>query len=193
MRRGAWAALAVVALGLTGCSDPGTPSDTLPTAASTSAEPTLAPLGPVDFPVPDEAREQTEDGAKAMAAYYIDLIDYLFATTPGADTSSQWLRSLSNNCATCVQFADQLDGQIAAGERNEGADSTFESAPSISLSDSTASLAFILNVTSGRTIDASGTVISSAPAVRLNVGQLVSWDSQLDVWITNDLQVEPVS
>ncbi len=70
------AVLAVLALASAGCSEPGQPSTSLPTATSTSAEPTLEPLGPPDFPVPAEAREQTEAGAIAMASYYLDLIDF---------------------------------------------------------------------------------------------------------------------
>jgi hypothetical protein len=187
------AVVAAVGLGLTGCSDPGTPSDTLPTAASTSAEPTLAPLGPADFPVPAEAREQTEAGAIAAATYYINLIDHLFAAAEAPETRSEWLRSLSSECATCTQFADRLDSQIRSGERNEGADSSFEAEPSVNLTDASASLAYILSVTPGRTLDATGNVTSVAPATRLNVGQLLTWDASKSAWITNDLQVEPIS
>lgn len=193
MRRSGWVAVvAVVGLGLTGCSDPGTPSDTLPTAASTSAEPTLEPLGPADFPVPPEARVNSQDGAVAAAKYYIDLIDYLFASASQTGADSEWLRSLSSGCSTCLQFADQLDTQIAAGERNEGANSTFEAEPSVVLDGSSASLAFILNVTPGQTVSATGEVLSSAPATRLNVGQLLAWNPQKAAWITGDLQVEAV-
>src|SRR5215212_529757 len=61
-------AFALLAL-TTGCtSDTEQPSAELPPASSTAAQstPDLPPLGPAEFPVPDEARRQDEAGAEAF-------------------------------------------------------------------------------------------------------------------------------
>src|SRR4051794_21315586 len=75
------AGLAVATALLGGCATKHEASDTLPSASESSASPSLAQLGPADFPVPDEARTQDAAGAEAALRYYLDLIDHLGTTT----------------------------------------------------------------------------------------------------------------
>src|SRR4051794_41564519 len=65
------AGLAVAAALVAGCSSKHEANDTLPSASQTSASPSLEPLGPADFPVPEEARTQDAAGAEAALHYYL--------------------------------------------------------------------------------------------------------------------------
>jgi hypothetical protein len=79
----------VAVAALSGCAQKQEASTTLPSGSSTSGE-ELPPLGPADFPVPDEARRQTEAGVLAFGNYYFDLSNSSLASR---DTSQ--LRQLS--------------------------------------------------------------------------------------------------
>ncbi|WP_131801760.1 hypothetical protein [Klenkia soli] len=179
--------VAVLALGLAGCSDPGTPSNTLPTAATTSAEPTLALLGPADFPVPAEAREQTEAGALAMATYYLDLIDLARSSMNGEP-----FLALSDGCETCDQLAAGFDAERAAGNRYDGADLMISSVGPIVLRDRTADLTLTMSQAASTLLDASGQAVPdrSTPATRLSGGLVLEWDSVRTVWLVTQLNAE---
>src|SRR3954470_12140999 len=94
------AGLTVATALLGGCAAKHEASETLPSASETSASPSLQPLGPADFPVPDEARVQSDAGARAAARYYLSLTTYAFHTL---DTDP--LRDLSRNCEFCTNLA----------------------------------------------------------------------------------------
>src|SRR5688500_17589400 len=81
-------------------------STELPSASSTSAEPTpeLPPLGPADFPVPDEARVKDEAGAEAFLYYFVDLLNHQQAVPSGVA-----LRDLAPDCQQCLAVAQRLD------------------------------------------------------------------------------------
>jgi hypothetical protein len=181
------AVAAAVGLGLTGCSDPGTPSDTLPTAASTSAEPTLAPLGPADFPVPAEAREQTDAGALAMASYYLDLIDKARASMDG-----QPFLDLSQECETCQQLAAGFAVEKAAGNRYDGGDLRIDTVGPIVLSGSTADLTLTMLQGASTLLgpDGQGIPSRSTPDTRLSGGMVLTWDSIRDGWLVSQLNAE---
>ena len=117
MRRVRQVRLAVAGLvavaALVGCSDGGgKASESLPstsrTAASSSAS--LPPLGPADFPVPVEARQQTPAGAKAFVAYYVELM-----SRAQLELQPDGLRDLSSDCDVCQRFADGIDGYRQMG------------------------------------------------------------------------------
>src|SRR4051794_4491133 len=128
--------LAVAAL--SGCAEKHEASTTLPSASSTSGE-ELPPLGPADFPVPDEARQQTESGVVAFSNYYFDLSNHLLTSL-----DSKPLRSLSLNCSVCDVMADSYDADKAAGYTYEGGDIRIASTGSAHIEGSTAELSFVL-------------------------------------------------
>src|SRR3954454_3779547 len=105
------AGLAVATAMLGGCAAKHEASDTLPSASETSAPPSLEPLGPADFPMPDEARHQTEAGGLAFANYYFALSNHLLETR-----DSMPLRELTRDCELCDQLADTYDAAKAAGQ-----------------------------------------------------------------------------
>ncbi|MDP5185388.1 DUF6318 family protein [Blastococcus sp. BMG 814] len=100
---------------LTGCSEKQEASTSLPTPAAAPTTEALPPLGPADLPMPDEAREQTADGAQAFSEYYVELYNHALRTL---DTTS--MRQLSKACETCDALADQVDRVAAAGQEHEG-------------------------------------------------------------------------
>ncbi|SCX56572.1 hypothetical protein SAMN03159343_3450 [Klenkia marina] len=181
------AVVAAVGLGLTGCSDPGTPSDTLPTAASTSAEPTLEPLGPADFPVPAEAREQTEAGAVAMASYYMNLTAWAFDTL---DTT--WLRALSVECQQCTSTAEGIDINREAGNRYSGGEVAVTTLPPELDSLGRTGVGLLLEQKALTLTGADGQVIADRSTLdrRLSGGAVLSWDRDRSVWVMNQLDLD---
>ena len=195
MRRGAWATvLAVLALAVAGCSEPEQPSTSLPTAVSTSAEPTLEPLGPADFPVPAEAREQTEAGAEAMAGYYLDLVDYYYADLPGGSATAEWLSALSANCELCDYYAALYVSWAERGYRYEGGDLTLESFGAVRVEAGVADVPLFVNAAEGRLYDAEGQQIltDSTPAMRQSGGVALSWAADQTVWLVTQVNLEEV-
>jgi len=190
VRRSAWVAVvAAVGLGLTGCSDPGTPSDTLPTAVSTSASPTLEPLGPADFPVPADAREQTEAGAVAAAEYYFGLLNYTQAIPTG-----QPLREFSDGCADCESIAASQDQDAVDGVAIQGGQFTVASAAAEIVESGSANVAVRIDRDASAAVSAGGTSIEgrSGPAATLSGGVLLRWDGVRDVWVVTQIDLDAV-
>ncbi|MCO7218517.1 hypothetical protein [Klenkia sp. PcliD-1-E] len=174
---------------LAGCSEPQAANDTLPTAAPTSATPTLEPLGPADFPVPDEAREQTEAGAEAMAVYYLDLLDQTKSRVGGGGLDVAALQSLSNACETCDQVTDGFVNADRMGYRYEGGDLQDPSFGSVTVSDNSADIAFTVRQASARVIGSDGSEVRSSPEMLLRGGIVLRWDSVRDGWIATQLNL----
>src|SRR3954468_4194745 len=104
------AGLAVATALLGGCSTKHEANGALPSASKTSASPSLEPLGPADFPVPDEARSLSDSGAAAAAQYHLSLTSNAF---PSLDAHP--LRDLSRDCEFCANLAKTIETDAAAG------------------------------------------------------------------------------
>lgn len=90
---------------LVGCAEKQEASDSLPSESSAApTEDELAPLGPEDLPMPDEARTQDAAGAEAFVRYYVDLIN---RTSTVMD--AQPLREFSNGCRDCARIATSIE------------------------------------------------------------------------------------
>jgi hypothetical protein len=181
--------LAVLALAVAGCSEPEQPSTSLPTAVSTSAEPTLEPLGPADFPVPAEAREQTEAGATAMATYYLDLLDYMKAEVEGGSLDTGPLRALSQDCETCDQVADGFDNASAEGYAYEGGDLAAPAFGSVALTPPTADVVFTVTQSAARVLRTDGSEVRTSAETTLRGGIVLRWDGARTVWIADQLNL----
>src|SRR4051794_3429189 len=182
------AGLAVATALLGGCAAKHEASETLPSASETSASPSLQPLGPADFPVPDEARTQDAAGAQAFVQYYIELTNYLLPTLDSAP-----LRDLSKDCQTCNNLADGYDQSRAAGHRFEGGRITIASAGAPTITGSTAEIAFVLEQDTVTVYDAAGNVIpeESSGAYSLTGGASLGWDGARTTWVVTQLTTEP--
>ncbi|WP_091062824.1 hypothetical protein [Klenkia brasiliensis] len=174
---------------LAGCSDPQPANDTLPTAVSTSASPSLEPLGPADFPVPDEAREQTQAGAEAMARYYLDLLDQTKAAVGRGALDVEPLRSLATECETCDQVVDGFVNADSMGYTYEGGDLADPTFGSAAVAGASADLAFSVQQAAARVLDQSGAEVRSSPDVLLRGGVVFRWDSVREAWIATQLNL----
>ena len=176
---------------LAGCSAEGQQASTeLPPASSTSAEPTpeLPPLGPADFPVPDEARVQDEAGAEAFLRYYIDLINRQQAIPNGEP-----LRILGPDCGDCQRVARQYDEVAAAGQRDEGGALSITTDPGVRVTDDEARVSFIVRVEGIRLVEASGEPVEGAsfdPQPRVPSGALLVWSDEAQSWFMRTLTIE---
>jgi hypothetical protein len=179
--------LAVVAVLASGCSEPQQASETLPSAAETSESPALEPLGPPDFPMPDEAREQTEAGAIAFTRYYLEL--YNHAT---ANLDSSHLRELSQGCETCDNLAQGIEDTAAEGLRYDGGQVRVDWISNAALRGATAELAFSITEAPLSIVTSDGMVVpgrqyeeSASP----NCGAIVAWSATKSSWLFSQLDV----
>jgi hypothetical protein len=174
---GAVAAMTV----LVGCSDGGTPSETLPstsTAAETSES--LTPLGPADFPVPDEAREPTEKGALAAGKYFALLTQYSYTSMDPVG-----LTDLSRECSYCRDLAKAISADAAAGYRYEGGAIEFRDAGQVVLAGSDSEVAYSLTQAPLQVLDEDGHPVDdrSQPGFDVFTSFTMAWSSQLNAWV----------
>ncbi|WP_222262243.1 DUF6318 family protein [Modestobacter marinus] len=182
--RAAAAAVAGVAL-LAGCSEGRQANETLPSTSSTAAESSeaLQPLGPPDFPMPIEARQQTEAGAQAFTHYYIALINRLPATLDASP-----LKEFSSSCETCDRIARDAESDKAAGYTYRGGTLSITSLGGAALSDDAAELAFVVDQAPLDVLDATGTPIAelSSPQLKdLPAGLSLTWSE--GHWLVSNL------
>src|SRR4051794_16971128 len=181
------AGLAMATALLGGCSTKHAASDTLPSASQTSASPSLEPLGPADFPVPDEARTQDAAGAEAALRYYLELI------THQAAKDGQPLRDLSNDCEFCTFVADRADQDAAARNARQGGEITIESTNPPAVHNDLAEFVFTVDQAPITVIDSSGNPIPdrASPAISgYNGTAALAWEGIRHVWIVSQLFFE---
>ena len=118
---------------LSGCSEKSEANDTLPSASASPTTEALPPVGPADFPVPDEARTKDAAGAEAFLRYWIDLINRQRAIPAG-----QPLRELGPKCDECLRIARNYDDAAAAGNKYEGGELSIAVLATPSIKDSEA-------------------------------------------------------
>ena len=184
-------AVAVATLGMaTGCSaDEQQASTELPSASSTSAEPTpdLPPLGPKDFPVPEEARVQDEAGAEAFLRYYVDLINQQQAIPSG-----EGLRALGPDCTDCLRIARLYDEAAQAGQTIRGGQLSVTTEPGVSVDGDEARISFIARVEAVSTLNASGEVVPDTAyeaEPRLPSGMNLMWSEEQQCWVVTALTI----
>ena len=183
------ACLVVGAAALTGCSEKQEASESLPTPSSaTPTEDALPPLGPAGFPVPDNAREKTPDGAVEFARYYVTLAKYL------ADNSSdpEPLLTLSQDCRSCTNIAQSLAQDRAAKFTYRQYDFEFSEYGPALVDGETAQVGFTYVQGPVSVVDEAGNVVadrSSATPEKLESGAVLLWRSDLRSWVITGLTV----
>jgi hypothetical protein len=179
--RWAVAGLVVGSTLLTGCSEKVEANETLP---STSASPTtesLPPIGPADFPVPDEARTKDAPGAEAFLRYWIDLMNHQRAIPAG-----QPFRDLGPNCQECQRIARVYDDAASAGRHFEGGELGIESIGTPVLDGGEAAVSFFANQDDVTLVDSAGSVVESLSAAsHLGSGIRLVWSDDQNSWIVN--------
>lgn len=182
LARGAAGTLVVMAV-LASCSDgPEPASNSLPSAAPTSAEAseTLPPLGPPDFPMPPEARERSTEGVQAFSSYYIELSNRQLDTL---DPSP--LRALSKGCETCEELARGYEDSKQAGLRYVGGTITIVSTGTVVVDGDSGEIPLLLEQSAVQVVDAQGNEVPdrSTPVFRISGGMLLSWEPVRSTWV----------
>jgi hypothetical protein len=178
------AGLAVATALVGGCSSKHEANDTLPSASETSESPSLEPLGPADFPVPDEARTQDAAGAEAALRYYLDLI------THQAAKDGQPLRDLSRDCEFCTFVADRADEDAAAGNKRQGGAIMIEAISPPAIHDTLAEFVFTVGQEAITVVDAQGSPIPDRGSSGISGYKgtaALTWSSSKDAWIVTQL------
>jgi hypothetical protein len=178
--RWAVAGLVAVTVSVTGCSEKHEANDTLPSAnaAETTEEP--APLGPPDLPMPEEARQQTAEGADAFTKYYVEIYNHALETL---DTT--YMRDLSSGCDTCDELADQVDQVLSNGEGLEGGQMRIVAATPPYLTGEEAHLVFD-TVQEQVSVTQDGTAIEGRTFPQFATsggGGMLRWDDARTTWL----------
>jgi hypothetical protein len=178
---------AATATVLVGCSDGGTANETLPstsTAAETSKS--LAPLGPPDLPMPDDARHETAEAAAAFNQYYLALIN-----RTNTDMDAQFLRQFAQACETCERLADETDSDASAGYQYAGGELVLDGELTAAItSPGQAEAAFLVDQNPLQVVDANGNAVPglSFPALDdLPSGAATAWREDLQSWVMTEL------
>jgi hypothetical protein len=187
---GLLAGLLAVGTVLGGCSEKQQANESLPsTSAAAPSEEERPPLGPEDFPVPEQAREKTPEGALAFAKYYMALG---IAIGQG-DFSSHFLLDLSTaECRLCGRVAASFAEDEAVGYKHVDSSHTFEEYALPRISGETAELGFVYAQSAYTVVDANGREVPSEAAAasgELQSGMLLEWSSGLDCWLVSNLTI----
>lgn len=178
------ACLGVLTVLFSGCSGGQPASETLPstsqTSASNSAE-ALPPLGPVDFPMPAEARTKDAAGAEAFLRYYFDLLNKSLA-----DMDVQYIREFAVKCEDCDRIASETEADAKKGYRYRGGELTITDKISIAVTSvDQAESAFVTKQAALTVVDGSGNPVSGLSfdaQPRLSSGALSIWDQGTSSW-----------
>jgi hypothetical protein len=172
---------------LTGCSERTEANDTLPSTSSAPTTEALPPVGPADFPVPEEARTKDAAGAEAFLRYYIELLNRQQAIPDG-----QPLRELSPDCGTCLRIAQAFDDAAAAGHTYYGGGLSLNDVVKPHLDGNTASLIFGMRVEAVSVRDASGGLVpdgQGALMTNAGSGMTLTWSEKHHSWLAAGLTI----
>ncbi|OMQ16095.1 hypothetical protein A7K94_0204890 [Modestobacter sp. VKM Ac-2676] len=182
------AALTIGAAVLTGCSSEQQANQTLPSMSSaTASADALPPLGPPDFPMPDEAREMTPEGAEALVRYYVELMD-----RAQLDSTSVYVRELSTDCDTCIAFAEGVDYYAERSYQFVGGAIRLDAITAAGFSTSKADFAISLHQ---EALDVLGPDGSPLPNERADAadypgsGITTVWDRKRSSWLVRELTI----
>ena len=180
------AGLAAGAVLLSGCSGQQEANDTLPGADATpsASEAELPPLGPLDLPMPAEARTQDAAGAEAFVRYYIDLINRTSTVMDAAP-----LREFSSNCEECSRIATDAENDAAAGYRYDGGKLTITWIEAFRPGE-TIEFGLVIDQAALGVTDQDGNPVPSLtfPALNgLQSGAIVTWDRDRQSWLIRGL------
>lgn len=159
------------------------PAPTTEAPAPTSAEPAPtteeAEAGPPEMP--DEAKEQTEEGAEAFVEHYLDMLNYT-----GQHPQTGHLEPLgAEGCKSCRNYEDNVETLVEQGQRNDGPALTISGTNGIGSSATTIVLADIEQLDYD-VLDTSGDKVRSYES---RSGQLKFTLEPAEPWLVAEVQV----
>jgi hypothetical protein len=168
---------------LAGCSETVEANDTLPSTSAAETTEALPPVGPADFPVPDEARTKDAAGAEAFLDYWVDLLNRQQAIPAG-----QPIRDLGPECNECLRIARVYDEAASAGRRYEGGLLSVVSVATPIIDGDETTVSFTAAEEATRLVDASGATIESVDAAGdLSSGLNLAWSEGLNAWLVTSM------
>jgi hypothetical protein len=164
---------------LTGCAEKVEVNDTLPSTSATPTTEALLPVGPADFPVPDEARTKDAAGAEAFLNYWIDLLNRQRAIPAG-----QPLRDLGPECDECLRIARNYDDAAAVGNKYVGGELSLHDLAKPLLESEKAVISFGVRREPVSLVDSTGAVIEARAeaAPDLSSGITLDWSAEDKAW-----------
>ncbi len=176
-----------------GCSDDRVrPSDTLPPLPPTSATPTPTedPPGATGYPLPEEARAYTPEGARAFFDYFIAVLN---ASSAANDPIP--LREIGQGCEFCDELTQRLQQNATDGIRVVGGDlvPTEVGIPTMRPLESGATgagMVFRLIQQPAQAFDAAGAPISDTPEIRAEGTVEMAWLAEQRDWLVSVFSVD---
>lgn len=187
-RRLAAAMLLAAVLVASGCTeDRVRPSDTLPPTSTTSATPTEpedAP-GATGYPLPEEARAYTPEGARAYFDYFIAVLN---ASHLASDPAP--LREITQGCEFCDELSQRFEETGASGRRVVGGDLVLTSVGEVSIRPlesgaKGAGMAFIAIQQASQSFDSTGNLFSDSLELELVGSVELAWLVEERDWLVN--------
>ncbi|TFV74424.1 hypothetical protein E4P39_13130 [Blastococcus sp. CT_GayMR19] len=165
---------------LSGCSEATEANDTLPSASPAPTTEALPPIGPADFPVPNEARTKDAASAEAFLRYWIDLINRQRSLLAG-----QPLRDLGPECRDCLRIANNYDEAAAAGRHFEGGELSLNDVTEPQFSGDEVSITFGIRREAVVLMDAAGAPVDDGLPMQPNLGSgiTLAWSEPDKSWL----------
>ncbi len=168
------------------------PSSSLPPLPSTSVtpSPTVDAPGAEGFPLPEEARAYTQEGAYAFFNYFIAVLN-----ESSAVNDPEPLREITRGCEFCDELTERFGQNAAEGIRVVGGDFVVTEVAPVTLRrlDSGADGAgFVFRLTQqpAQALDASGNLIQDLPELRLEGTVELAWVPDRRDWLVAFFGVE---
>ncbi len=172
---------------LSGCSEKTEANETLPPTSAAPTTEALPPVGPTDFPVPDEARTKDAAGAEAFLRYWIELLNHQQAIPEG-----QPIRLLGQECEECSRVANAFDEAAAAGQTYEGGTVTLTEVSEPELMTNRAEINFAVQVEAVSLTDSLGQPVPGGQAQAdpvVGSGIALTWSSEDHAWHVDEFNL----
>lgn len=184
--------LALTALA-SGCSeDRVRPSDTLPPLSSTSATPTPTEDAPgaTGYPLPEEARAYTPEGARAFFDYFITVLNASSAVNDPIP-----LREIGQGCEFCDELTQRLQQNATDGIKVVGGDLVLTAVGEplmgpLENGAEGAGMAFRLVQQPAQAFDAAGALISDTPEIGADGTIELAWLADQRDWLVSLFSVD---
>ena len=164
---------------LSGCSEKVEANDTLPSTSAAETTEALPPVGPADFPVPDQARTKDAAGARAFLDYWVALLNRQQAIPAG-----QPIRDLGPDCLECLRIAQNYDEAAVAGNKYVGGELSVHGLATPLVEDEQAVLSFAVRREPASLVNGDGTVLEARTdaAPDLSSGITLVWSTADKSW-----------
>jgi hypothetical protein len=136
--------------------------------------------------MPDEAREQTPEGATAFVTYYVALLN-----NARQRLDPSYVRELSSDCDSCNTLIDGLQGYATLGYRVEAGTISLDGVSEPLINEQGADFSVALSQEASSVYAADGTLIKSTTSSTFPAsGALAVWDSLRSSWIMRELTIQ---